>query len=374
MTTALHYSLHTSPAPLRAGTEDAPGRATLRITVGNPGPDPVSCGTIALTLPTGEGSEALTATPGTITARTDDAGWSAEHRGDGIFHVRPVAPGTALGPGARIVVTLDDVAVNRAVGTVTLGVGEVGDRGVTGGDGPEGSPHRAGAEALRLVKAAPTAMLEDFRPDRVTVPNGETVTLTWKCDTEPDYEIFFADQRRPVNGFIDAEGNGSWTSPALTTATAFMLLGSTAKDGVPVTYGLTAAVTVDMPDLEVGDLDANGSVRLFGQAQEVDWGTESEPTSYVADTDGLITGYIKTTLDGAPAHLNVFVTPPNLRRQKFATQSWDARGGTDNQEASLIVPVPRGSAVRVIRRGDENFTAALTWFPFGTGPLREPQS
>ncbi|MER7468379.1 hypothetical protein [Streptomyces sp. NPDC097981] len=370
MTTALHYSLHTSPAPLRVGNEDAPGRATLRITMANPGPDPVTCGTIALTLPTGDGREALTATPETITAHTDDVGWSAEHRGDGVFHMRPASPGTQLKPGARLVVTLAGVAVNRTVGTVTLGVSE----GAVEGDGPGGLLRRGASDALRLAKAAPNAMLEDFRPDRVVVPNGETVTLTWKCEVGPDYEIFYGDQRRPVNGFIDAGGNGSWTSPALTTATAFMLLGSTERDGVPVTYGLTTAVTVDMPDLEVGDLEANGTVRLFGQAQEVDWGTESEPRSYVADTDGLITGYIKTTLDGAPAHLNVFVTPPNLRRQKFATQSWDARGGTDNQEASLFVPVPRGSAVRVVRKGDENFTAALTWFPFGTGPLREPPS
>ncbi|MFI9202837.1 hypothetical protein [Streptomyces sp. NPDC053048] len=368
LTPALSYSVHTSPSPLRVSTKETPGHATVRVTLTNSGPNPVPCGTIALSLPAGTGPEALTATPETIKASTDDAAWSAEHQGDGVFHVRPSAPGTELEPGARLVVTLDAVTVNHTVGTVTLGVDE--HHGTA--NGPE-ALRRTPGTGLRLAKATPNAMLEDFRPDKVNVPNGGTVTLTWKCEVGPDYELFYGDQRRTVNDCVDADGNGSWTSPALTSATAFMLLGSTEKDGAPVTYGLTTAVTVDVPDLEVGDLDVNGSVRLFGQAQEVAGGTESDPMEYVADTDGVITGYVKTTQDGAPAYLRVFVTPPGLTRQRFATQSWDARGGTDNQEASLLVPVPKGSAVRVVQKGDASFTAALTWFPFGAGPLREMQ-
>ncbi|WP_424890120.1 hypothetical protein [Streptomyces sp. XH2] len=360
--TALSYSVHTSPAPLRVGTEEAPARATVRITLTNSGPDPVPCDTIAFTLPVGSGPDALTAAPDTIRAATDDAGWSAGHQGGGVVHVRPAAPGTELKPGARIMVTLADVTVNHAVGAVTIGISE--SRGT--GDGAEKLRRVPGD--LRLAKASPTAMLEDFRPDRVDVPNGEPVRLTWKCEVGPDYEIFYGDQRRMVNDCIDADGNGAWTSPSLTSATAFMLLGRNDQ----VTYGLTTAVTVNVPDLEVGDLDANGSVSLFGQAAEIAGGTESSPAEYVADTDGVITGYIKTTQDQVPAELKVFVTPPGLRRQQFATQSWDATGGTLNQEASLFVPVPKGSRVRVVQKGDTNFTAALTWFPFGAGSLAPP--
>ncbi|MFH8789152.1 hypothetical protein [Streptomyces roseoverticillatus] len=364
--TALSYSVHTDPAPLRIGTEKAPAHATVRIALTNSGPDPVPCGTIAFTLPVGGGPEALTAAPDTIRASTDDAGWSAEHRGDGVFHVRPATDGTELKPGARIVVTLADVTVNHAVGAFTLGIGE------SGGAGGGAESLRRVPGGLRLAKASPTAMLEDFRPDQVDVPNGGTVKLTWKCEVGPDYELFYGDQRRLVNDCIDEDGNGEWTSPGLTSATAFMLLGSTVQGGSPVTYGLTTAVTVTVPDLEVGDLEVNGSVRLFGRAAEIAGGTESSPAEYVADTDGVITGYIKTTQDQVPAELKVFVTPPELRRQQFATQSWDARGGTLNQEASLFVPVPKGSHVRVVQKGDTNFTAALTWFPFGAGSLAPP--
>ncbi|WP_374230996.1 hypothetical protein, partial [Streptomyces sp. UNOC14_S4] len=349
---------------LRAGTDAADGRAELRVTAVNPGPESVTCAAITVTVPAGEAPDALTATPETITARVEGAtGWRAEHGGGGVFHVRPTAPGTELKPGERLVVTLADITVNQAVGTAVLGIGE------TAADAA-GTLRERAAGGRKLVKAPAEAMLEDFRPDCTIVPNGETVTLTWKCVEGPDYELFYADQREVVNRCI-TDGNGEWKSPPLHTATAFMLLGSTEQDGSQVTYGLTTAVTVDVPDLEIGSLDANGVVRLFGQPQEIAGGTESGTWMYTAATDGVITGYIKTNRSDAPATLNVFVTPPDVRQQKFATQSWDARGGTDNQEASLLVPVPRGSTVRVVQSGPSGYlTAGLTWFPFGTGPLQ----
>ncbi|MCX4546271.1 hypothetical protein [Streptomyces sp. NBC_01565] len=365
MTTALSYTLHTSPAPLNVATDTADGRAELRITVTNPGPDPVTCDTITVTVPAGEGPDALTATPETITARTDGhADWHAEHRGGGVFHIRPTAPGAELKPGERFVVTLDGVVVNRTVGTAVLGISEAAAVG-------SGSPRERAAGGWKLPKAPTEEMLSDFRPDKTSVPNGCCVTLTWKGIDGPDYTLFYDDQPgQSVNDRM-VDGNGTWTSPALHTATAFMMLASTAKDGVPVTYGLTTAVTVDIPDLEVGSLDANGVVSLFGQAQEIAGGTESGTWTYRADTDGVITGYIKTNQSGAPATLNVFVTPPGIKRQKFASQSWDVRGGTENQEASVLVPVPRDSVVSVVQKTDGGaFTAALTWFPFGSGPLR----
>ncbi|MGK5543605.1 hypothetical protein ACSNOH_02530 [Streptomyces sp. URMC 127] len=365
MTTALSYALHTSPALLRVRTDDRSGeRATLRITATNPGPAAVTCDSITITVPTGEEPHALTAGPETITARVEGtAGWEAEHHGSGVFHVRPAEPGTELKPGERIVITLANVEVNEAVGTAVLGISEQATD-VTGV-----LRERAGG-GRRLAKAPAGAMLEDFRPDCTIVPNGESVTLTWKCVDGPDYELFYGDQREVVNRYI-TDGHGEWTSPCLHTATAFMLLGTTEEAGSTVTYGLTTAVTVDVPDLEVGSLDANGVVRLFGEVQEVAGGTESGTWTYAADTDGMITGYIKTNQAGAPATLNVFVTPPGLKRQKFATQSWDVRGGTENQEASVLVPVPRGSVVSVVQKSDGGaFTAALTWFPFGSGPLR----
>lgn len=360
---ALSYAVHTSPAPLRAGLN-----ATVRITVTNPGPDPVTCEEITVTVPTGSGTDALTSVPEAITVRTDDAGWLPEHRGDGVFAVRSTAPGVQLKAGAQFEITLAGVEVGRAVGTATLGISEVT------GSGPLRRERTTGGRLL--AKAAPDALLEDFRPDRVVVPNGECVTLTWRCSEGPNYDLYYGTEPPVrVNDFI-VDGNGSWPSPPLHSATAFMLLAST-KDtgGTPVTYGLTTAVIVDVPDLEVGSLDANGSVRLFGAVQEIAGGTQARTSTYFADTDGVITGYIKTAETGKPAYLTVAVTPKDGRQsaQQFATQSWDARGGDRNQEASLLVPVPRDSTVKVVQKGDGDFDASVTWFPFGSGPLREYQ-
>ncbi|MFJ8310255.1 MULTISPECIES: hypothetical protein [unclassified Streptomyces] len=363
MTAALSYAVHTSPAPLRAGQD-----ATVRITVTNPGPDPVTCEGITVTVPTGPGIDALTSVPEAITARTDDAGWLPEHRGGGVFAVRSTAPGAQLKPGAQFEVTLDGIEVGRTIGTATLGISEV-----TG----SGTLRREHATGGRLLAKAPAdALLEDFVPDRVSVQNGECVTLTWKCSPGPDYDLYYGTEPPVrVNDFI-VDGSGSWPSPPLHTATAFMLLAST-KDagGSPVTYGLTTAVIVREPDLVVGSLDANGSVRLFGAVQEIAGGTQSKTSTYFADTDGVITGYIKTAETGNPAYLTVTVTPKDARQspQQFATQSWDPRGGDQNQEASLLVPVPRNSTVKVVQKGDGDFDASVTWFPFGTGPLREYQ-
>ncbi|MGW1976913.1 hypothetical protein [Streptomyces sp. NPDC001889] len=361
MTTPLGYRVRTSPSPLRISTAARDSHATVEVVVTNDGPEPAVREAVTVSLPSGTGPGSLTALPQAVSARVDDPAWTAEHRGGGVFALRPAVPGTPLPPGGRITLTLTGVVVDRMPGTVTVDIAEAL---------PPGGPRRTtAAHAVRLAKAAPDALLEDFRPDSAGVANGETVTLTWKCREGPDFELFHDDQRVPVNGFI-SDGSGRWTSPPLTRATAFMLLASTTEDGAPVTYGLTTAVTVDIPDLEVGDLDANGTVRLFGQAQELPVTTQSEATTYFADTDGILTGYVKTVSSGNMAELSVLVTPPGLGRQKFAAQSWDVRGGTDNQEASLFVPVPKDSVIRVVSKGLD-FTAALTWFPFGTGPLRE---
>ncbi|MGW4204167.1 hypothetical protein [Streptomyces sp. NPDC004726] len=368
MTTVLGYRVHTSPSPLRISTAAQVSRATVEVVVTNDGPEPAVCEAVTVTLPSGTGPGSLTALPQTVSATVDDPAWAAEHRGGGVFALRPAAPGTPLPPGGRITLTLAGIVVDSVPGTVTLDIAETlpADGQVRSADGPVRSTAVTGA---RLAKAAPDALLEDFRPDKAGVSNGETVTLTWKCREGPDFDLFFDDQRISVNGFI-SDGNGSWTSHPLTRATAFMLLASTTEDGRPVTYGLTTAVTVDVPDLEVGDLDANGTVRLFGQAQEIPVTTQSDAMTYFADTDGVLTGYVKTTRTDVMAELSVLVTPPGLRRQKFATQSWDVRGGSDNQEASLFVPVPKDATIRVVSKG-EDFTASLTWFPLGTGPLRE---
>ncbi|MGW7003830.1 hypothetical protein ACWGCW_13630 [Streptomyces sp. NPDC054933] len=357
---ALTYTVHACPTPLWVSTNAGTNRATLRITVSNPGPETVTCDGITVTLPTGAGGDALTATPETITACTDDADWTAGHQGGGVFAVRPTAPGAQINPGARFLITLDGIEVNRTVGTAAMGISEVAGNGRL----------ERGVTKPLLAKAAPNAMLEDFHPDQVDVDNGQCVTLTWKCVEGPEYVLFYDDQSCNVNGYIE-NGNGSWRSCPLTKATAFMLLASTSQDGAPVTYGLTTAVTVKVPHLEVGNLEVNGTVRLFGQVQEIAGGTESEPTVYTAETDGMLSGYIKTTQDGAPAELKIFVTPEDRPQKKFSTQSWDSRGGTDNQEASLLVPVPKKSTVRVVQKGDAPFTAAVTWFPFGTGPMQE---
>ncbi|MFF7725698.1 hypothetical protein [Streptomyces sp. NPDC008001] len=372
MTAALSYAVHTDPAPLKVSTDKAESRAVLRVTVTNPGPGPVACELITLTLPTGNGTGALTATPETITAHVEGGtGWQTEHAGGGVFQLRPADPGAELKPGESFVIRLDGIVVNRAAGTVTLGVADTtsGIADTTAGS-PAAPPRTRTAGSWRLAKAPTGTMLEDFRPDRTSVPNGETVTLTWSCVDGPDYELFYGDQRVTVNDRI-VDGHGSWTSPCLHTATAFMLLGSTEQDGAPVTYGLTTAVTVDVPDLEVGSLDANGTVRLFGEIQEIAGGVGSGTWTYRAATDGIITGYIKTNQTGTPATLNVFVTPPDTKQRKFAAQSWDAQGGMENREAGLLVPVSRGSVVSVVQKSDGGgFTAELTWFPFGSGPLQ----
>ncbi|SDM31415.1 hypothetical protein [Allokutzneria albata] len=348
----LHYTVRTSPTPLPAGQDDA----AVQVTVRNTGAEPVTCEAITLTVPVGPGPDALTTAPEAIRAGTD-ARWAVAHRGDGVFEATPT-DAAELGPGAELTITLDGIDVGAAPGTTSVEVGHtlrIGTR-----------THTAIARTTRLPKTAVRAVLEDFRPDRAAVGNGETVTLTWKCTEGPDFTLFYGSEQVVVNDYID-HGNGEWVSPPLHTATAFMLLATTAD----TSYGLTTAVTVDVPDLDVGHLDVNGTVRLFGQVQEIGGGTEPLTATYLADTDGVISGYIKTTEADKPAYLTVGVTPPGLRRQRFAVQSWDARGGGDNQEASLLVPVPKGSAVNVAQTGDSGFTASLTWFPFGSGPLRE---
>ncbi|MER8100923.1 hypothetical protein [Kitasatospora sp. NPDC094016] len=217
-----------------------------------------------------------------------------------------------------------------------------------------------------LPEIAADFTIDDFTPDCSSVEHGATVTLTWKCTVGPDYTIHYGeDEQVAVNDRVDGDGNGSWTSPALTTTTAFLISGASTIAGQPVVHTRSTAVIVATPDMNVGNLSVNGTAALMGTVQTI------EPADkYTAGTDGFLHGYVKTTDDTCPAFLSVTITPPGQGSPAtISVTSNSAAGGVSNQDGRILAPVPGGSTVHISVQCDAEHSQQLLWVPLGAGTL-----
>ncbi|MFF0149453.1 hypothetical protein ATK36_0908 [Amycolatopsis sulphurea] len=352
--TTFTCSVRTSPALVQVSAADNVSTAELVIELASRRADPVSCDQIVFELPVGAGSDALTAHPDRIEVAEITPGWEVV-RERGVFELRPSAASPArLEPPDTVLLRLANVEVNHNTGAAMLSVREK----------PEPGAAALATGAFQVAKMPAGVMITSFQADKNLIGKNETVELTWSCTAGPDYWLYYGKDSQVaerVNDFIK-DGKGKWTSPKLTQTTAFMLLGITKKGtGEEVRYGLTTTVIVDKPDLEVGDLRANGVVSLLGN-QRVDGYVGGQ--SYRAETDGMLMAWVRSK-GSQTAELRVSVKLAGGEKKTVSV----ARSLNSSDQANLLVPVPGKATVFVNASGFDGVDTEATWCPLGAGKL-----
>ncbi|MER7705708.1 hypothetical protein ABTX81_22800 [Kitasatospora sp. NPDC097605] len=341
----------TTAAPLACtlgphGTADA-----LRLTLTNPTAEPVICTSVTLT-------SRPAAAVGVPSVAADDGAWVLSPDGPARHDLRPGRPVT-LAPGERLDLVLTGLRP---------------DHGTTRIEITPHTPRPASRAALHTVTGR-TETITSFWADPPDVDKaGQPFTLHWHATaptTGLTYTLCYGDASPvPVDSFTTAAGDGTWTCEAgITATTAFALIATGTEADKTVTSGRTLTVGVRVPDLVAGGLTADGTVSLLTEPVALlPQTSRTEPFALQgrATTDGLVAAFIQAGTGGKNAHALIVVTAAN-----HVTHRAEATAPAGSGPRNLLTPVPRGATVAVQTGSDAgHYTAQITWYPMGRGPLQ----
>ncbi|WP_329561387.1 hypothetical protein [Kitasatospora sp. NBC_01266] len=356
----LSYALATSPTdPLNASTDKDPVIGRLNITVGRDVTAAAYCRKITVKIPIGAGAAELT------TVNTDDIkqsvtggtapdqgnGWTATATAEGNKRVFTFTPGRAPQFTGQWAVTLviSQIPINKVVGKPVIEVIEESS--------PTNGNFTAKTTTIIVDKAPPGFLFRNLRPSKIMVPNGDPVTLTWEVQNAR-CTMYWDDQPG-----ADVSKEPRWTSPALHNTTAFMLQAVSAEDASFI-HTLTTAVTVDKPDLEIGDLTVYGKARILRRHPPV---AMADSSDWRATTDGIVAVTFRRT---GPDARNI-----DLRIRAEGSDHHDliarfsADVGSGDEEKTLSVPLQQGECMHFLQYYWQDIEATLSWCSFGDGEL-----
>ncbi|MFG2914967.1 hypothetical protein ACGF0D_19020 [Kitasatospora sp. NPDC048298] len=362
----------TTDGLVHTGEAHAAVPSALRLTVGNPGTETLRCERITLSLPVGDGPDSLTADLGRLRLAEPAGGWRLQSTGPSQVTVLPAADaGTDTGTGELAAgetrtLLLEGLAPHDSVGAVALGSTVHWTAVVGGGTG-------SAADTFIVTRTDVQSLLKNFRPKCSGIKNGESVEISWKGLPEKDrpvYRLYFdmTEIKADEKTYMDKDGNGTYTTPALTRTTAFMML--VKYKGTD--YGWTIAVTVSEPDLTVGQLTSNGVVQLWGVPTTLLGDTSGATSPFTrtyetAETDGLIAARLDCEEDGKAVDFHASVTSGS----PATTRTTSACARVAESPENVLVPVPKGARVTLGMRAEAgSYGGQITWFPLGTGRLK----
>ncbi|MEU3622112.1 hypothetical protein BS329_34000 [Amycolatopsis coloradensis] len=212
--------------------------------------------------------------------------------------------------------------------------------------------------------------LTDFRPDKLTVPNGKPVKLTWRSATDKHLTLLYPDskniiQRTPVTGKTEQVVEG------IHSTTAFTLLASTLPSGDGDVLGaVTTTVTVMNPTATYRTLAVDGGTTAFGPPKHLDYEFTAD-YSFTASTDGFLVGWV---LDSAAPGSRVTA---EVRHSDQTTHTATASTGTlppswEQEKPAVVpdnffVPIPKGATLTIKKatKSSGERSCALRWIPIG---------
>ncbi|MGW7003832.1 hypothetical protein ACWGCW_13640 [Streptomyces sp. NPDC054933] len=358
----LTYEVTPEPAPIQLSQGSTPATATLRITVTNHRPTPVSLESARFCFPVGSGPDDLTTDPLSGEPQLDDLKkWRFEHDRDhpGTLELSPKTGSGNLKSGETRELGIAHIRVDSAVGTSTLTITER----IKNSD-------ENGCGEWPLAKVPAGFTVGDFRPVHILVRSGNPAELKWRGESHPRATYTILHDGEPD----DVTNVRYWESLPLHRDTAFALVVELTEGEGTAEYAMTTAVTVARPNLAVRDLTVDGRALLTHMPTEFDLGDDPART-YAAETDGLLVGRliadedVPDTEERAPT-LSVTVTAAGKAHRTSSVQSRMAERAPGDPGSRLTAVVPRGSTVDIQRAGTTPYTHGLAWIPLGTGELR----
>lgn len=340
----LRYSVSTTPEFLAAG-----GTATVEVEVSNPTQASILCPGLTVLLP---GEDLTIAPEAVLPSVTNDWEVTSSREDAPVFTFVPPSPDNLVEAGEEFTIRLEGILLSPTVGRMRLTITE----------GTE-------EHHVPLSKMPTGFKLEDFAPSSSAVRSGEKVTLSWVCysgmfvaytltfwsgQTQKTYSD---NQLRHSPGWkVRGDGSGlvdvTFTpdEPVTDVVTAFLITAKT-KDYVnPEFVSQSTVVIVTGGNLRAGNLEANGSVDMFGPA--------SGTVPSVAPTDG----FLQASTSGTKT-VTVTLAPPTGKPidpgSPYTVKGQDITNGQYNE--TLLIPVRNGSGISVGGDGQ------ITWIPMATG-------
>ena len=257
----LDYSLTTAPEPLQVSADATqPSMATLTIVVSNSGDD-VTLTSLEIALPVGipsapEGAD-LTEVGAGIAGSSSDPAWQVTYPGqtDGVLWVQPKGGKPIVIGNQGIAITITNIAVSTEPGTAFVTITESATVTVTGA-APAGE-----ANVVLAVPKFPIAFAAgNFSIATPVISNGATSTLTWFGTQGTGYTYTILWTGAPV----DVSTVQTWTSPALTSVTTFLLEVQGTTPNGPVKLWFSTTQVVSSPNIVAGTLEVLGQTTLGG--------------------------------------------------------------------------------------------------------------
>ncbi|MGK5631695.1 hypothetical protein [Streptomyces sp. URMC 123] len=362
----LTYVLRPVPSVVNVSTGTDVQELRLELTVTGRADAAAECEWVRVALPYGAEPEHLTLTEATDlwtsteggTAPGHGNGWSATAKRENGQILVTFEPGREpeFDGSFQVTFVVSAIVVNEAVGTAVIRITESTAPASGGG-------YRERTATFPVDKWPADFYVGNFRPDRNTVDNGESVTLTWERSRGPKYVLYWGE-----NESEDVSQVNKWISPPLARATGFMLVATDdSNSSAPLVHALTTAVMVERPHLSVGDLEVNGTTRMQGSRQQVATPGPGTSQYYRAHTDGTLVGFLQAASGAAGATLAATVHRAGANEYTMRFTSDNSDGSRPPTETPVSIPVPEGAEVLLYAGGQPGDTLQLVWLPQGTG-------
>ncbi|MER7705707.1 hypothetical protein ABTX81_22795 [Kitasatospora sp. NPDC097605] len=388
----LAYDVVTVPAPLNCSVKGTKRYGTVSVKVFRAAGEALTCDSLAFTFPEGDAETDLLPEVhhGDIGTGCPYGTWNLEQINDSGRFVATPQPGygTVEAGAASLEFTFSELEINSAPGTASLTIEET--------TGPVGAATTGTTWPAPLPKGPAGFVFADFRPVRSVVRAGTCPTLSWRAALPAGCKAFLLWDDRQV----EVTTVTSYSRAAITQDTVFQLRACTTGDIDKPLMVLDTTVTVSNPQLHVRTLEATGPVHLLRPSpsagpleplQTEMYADQPVRRFYRAETDGLLTGTIRTLSDGATAELGVHVVPKGGTDQSghFSRISCQGPGEPDRRRPAetLDVLVPADSKVTVSwnlvdgkrRKGadgsmPDTITVTLRWQPWGRAALNSEES
>ncbi len=252
--TLLAYALDVLPDPLQVSPPIGNTvYAALTFSISNNSTTAVSLSKLQFQLPIGTLAQDLTASStGVICSASPDGVWDISIDANGLCTATPSSGVPVVVTTEGIIMQLYNIAVNQQTGTISISVNETA--------GNSGSTPTVQSASFNVAKFPYGFYFTNFTANATQVADQGTVILTWEgSDYKTSYSIT-AGGSAPV----DVTNVRTWTSPALTNDTTFILTASATSFGETVTTTLSTTVIVSNPELSVESLVVSGNSSLQG--------------------------------------------------------------------------------------------------------------
>lgn len=248
----LSYDFTTNPDPIQASLKGGnPSLTSIVVTVSNNTPNTIYCKQLQFSFSIGPNAQNLTnIATGILIAANNSDSWQISQTTDGVFTATPKKEKDREITTDGLSFQIYNIQPNDQVGTFDFYVEE--------NSSSDNKTYSERNNTYKLTKFPYGFYVDNFAASHPMVQNGRAVTLTWVGSDLATYTMLYDDACHDVTNIR------SWTSPALSNTTTFILKASAQQSGETVDDYLSVTVVVANPELSATSLKVLQTSNLKG--------------------------------------------------------------------------------------------------------------